>query len=532
MIVEINERFIEANENLKKLINDFLEYKQRLYIHSPMGTGKTKIVTEILQKKKKVLIVTNRVSLAQEFKERYKDFNIQYYKENFNENSSLIVQYDSLNKVDINNYDIFILDELMSLLMHSLSLLTTKALFNLTKLFLILETKKIVVLDAFLGAIDLNNSIKLINSYREENNFIFYKNRNFLIKELLESKSKISVSCSSLLTAKAIFGALKDKRKPFLYSSETPDKCKTKALSYVKEDFSKYDVFIYTPSITTGVDILSDFTEHFHIDDSGSCDIISSLQMLKRNRVASKIHCFVKNSIKFNETNHEKLNEVISKELAECKIKNPFLAEIDYNTGNYTLSRVGRFYNKILALKNSLENNRRKQFLELIKMQFKTVEYQESTYNTDLLENQFKLILNSKNNEIIEATNKEINDISLTDLNDKALQRRIKLENYILDFFGSSISLESVQYFLKNPKEFEYARNRELYKSSFSRIKEFKRKKIDSFDFNTKEIDLLIQYKKNNFILKEMFFKNELSSLDIKFLKLLGYRTKSGKLIL
>ena len=165
-------------------------------------------------------------------------------------------------------------------------------------------------------------------------------------------------------------------------------------------------------------------------------------------------------------------------------------------------------------------------------MQFKTVEFQDSTYNTDLLENQFKLILNNKNDEIIEATNKEINDISLADLNDKFLQRRIKLENYILDFFGSSIPLERVQYFLKNPKEFEYARNRELYKSSFNRIKEFKRKQIDSFNFNTKEIDLLIQYKKNNFILKEIFFKNELSSSDIKFLKLLGYKTKSGKLIL
>ena len=165
MEVHINEEFI-TNDNLDNIVYDFIENKKRLYIQSPMGTGKTIIVKEILKKHKKVLIITNRVSLAQEFKERYKKYNIQFYKENFNKENSLIIQYDSLNKIDINNYDIFILDEFMSLLFHSLSLLTPKALFNLAKLCLILETKKIVVLDAFLGVIDLNDSIKIINDYR------------------------------------------------------------------------------------------------------------------------------------------------------------------------------------------------------------------------------------------------------------------------------------------------------------------------------------------------------------------------------
>ena len=531
MEVHINEEFI-TNDNLDNIVDDFIENKKRLYIQSPMGTGKTIIVKEILKKHKKVLIITNRVSLAQEFKERYKKYNIQFYKENFNKENSLIIQYDSLNKIDINNYDIFILDEFMSLLFHSLSLLTPKALFNLAKLCLILETKKIVALDAFLGVIDLNDSIKIINDYRENIDFIFYKNKNFFIKTLLESNEKISVSCSSLLTAKAIFSFLKGKKKPFLFSSETPDECKIKALNEVKNQSSKYDVFIYTPSITTGIDILSDFTEHFHLDESGSCDIISSLQMLKRNRKAKKIHCFVKNSISFKETNPEKLNEKVKNDLNEGKIKNPFLVEIDYTTGNYNISLVGRFYNKILALKNLLENNRQKEFLKLIKYQFKNIQFQNKIFDKDLLNDDLKTIINIKNKEISQAVNNEVNDLSLNNLSNKAFQKRVKLENYITDFFGSSLPPEKLEFFLLNPKEFKYARNRELYKRGLNELKSFKKKQIEVFDFNTKEIDILIEFKKKDFILKEMFIKSKLSINEQKLLKILGYKLKSGKLIL
>ena len=530
-IFRTDEQYL-CSKNHLELIDEFLEKYKCLYIQSPMGSGKTSIVKEILNRNKKVLMITNRVSLAQEFKERYKNYDINFYKDSIDDSKSLIIQYDSLHKIDINKYDIFILDELMSLLMHSLSLLTPMALFNLTKLYLILETRKIVVLDAFLGKIDLANSIKLINEFREENNFLLYKNRNFLIKTLLETNAKFSVSCSSLLTAKAIFGVLKGVRKPFLYSSETPDDCKIKALNSVKLDYNKYDVFIYTPSITTGIDILSDYEEHFHIDDAGSCDIISSLQMIKRNRVAKKIHCFVRNSIKYNETDVEKLNESVISEIALNNIKNPFLVEIDYSSGNYTLSKVGRFYNKILALKHTLENNRRKQFLELIEMQFKSVSNIDTTFSVNLLENQFKSILRANNDEILNALNKDVNEFNIADLNDKNFQKRLKLQNYITDFFGKTVSNETIEYFLKYPKEFEYARNRELYKGSLKDLKSYKHKRIEAFDFNTAEIDLIISYKKNKFKLSDIFFKKDLSNKDIKFLKLLGYKPKQGKLIM
>ena len=120
----------------------------------------------------------------------------------------------------------------------------------------------------------------------------------------------------------------------------------------------------------------------------------------------------------------------------------------------------------------------------------------------------------------------------MNNLGDKAFQKRIKLENYITDFFGSSLPPEKLEFFLLNPKEFKYARNRELFKRGLNELKNFKKKQIEVFDFNTKEIDILIEFKKKDFILKEMFIKSKLNSREQKLLKILGYKTKSGKLIL
>ena len=122
--------------------------------------------------------------------------------------------------------------------------------------------------------------------------------------------------------------------------------------------------------------------------------------------------------------------------------------------------------------------------------------------------------------------------MNLNNLTDKAFQKRVKLENYITDFFGNSLPPEKLEFFLLNPKEFKYARNRELFKRGLNELKSFKKKQIEVFDFNTKEIDILIEFKKKDFILKEMFIKSKLSSREQKLLKILGYKLKSGKLVL
>lgn len=527
--IQVTEEFLSSSD---RIIDDFLLNKKCLYVQSPMGTGKTNIVRDILSRGKKVLMITNRVSLALEFKERYKEYEIDFYKDTIS-NKSLIVQYDSLHKIDINSYEIFILDELMSILQHSLSLLTNKALFNLTKLYLILQQKKIVVLDAFLAKIDLDDSLKLINNYREQTPLIFYKNKNYLIQKLFEISrdNRVSISCSSLVTAKAIFSALKGIKKAFLFSSETPEAYRDKILRDIKRNTTKFDVFIYTPAITTGIDIFGNFTHHFHLDEGNSCDIISSLQMLKRNRTAKEIHCFVENKLSFKETNYDRLNDKINKELANNEIRNPFLVEIDYSSGNYKLSKVGVFYNKLLTLKNSLENNRRKTFLELLEYQFGDIYIETKKVSKNVLEIALKDIKQLYQERINSSVSKEVNDINIANKDDSMFQRRLELERHIKDLFNKEVSPETLRYFMNNPKELKKAHNRELFLLPLKDIKSYKAKKINSFDFDTENIDLIIAYKKKNFILKELFIKSKLTKEETKFLKLIGYREKRGKLI-
>ena len=146
----LNERFLSSFETqLNKFLTD--NSIQTLKVQSPMGTGKTNIIYPILKIPNiKVMFVTNRVSLGEEFKERFKEFGIKFYKDNdFEIGNSIITQFDSLWKYNLENFDLIILDEFISVLLHSLSFLTDKGHLNLLKLNVILNTKKIVILDAF-----------------------------------------------------------------------------------------------------------------------------------------------------------------------------------------------------------------------------------------------------------------------------------------------------------------------------------------------------------------------------------------------
>lgn len=527
--MRVNEEFLNPFTK-KEIIDEFISKSKRLYIHSPMGSGKSNIVKSVLSYNKRVLMITNRVSLSVEFKERYKDFAIIHYKDEIIPQKSLIIQYDSLHKVNLNDYDIFILDEFISILFHSQSLLTNNALFNLTKLNIILESKKVLILDAFLNLLDYQNSLKIVNEFRENTEINIFKNKNYFIKDLLEcaKNENISVSCSNLLTAKALFLELKKNDiNAFLFSSETPEAKRGEILSFLKEATPKFKCFIFTPSITTGIDILSNYSIHYHLDESNSVDVVSSIQMIKRNRKAKKINCYVEKCFKILEVDENKLNSSIEKELSKNKIRNPFLVEIDYTTGNYTLSKTGRFFNKITALKNCLEINHRKAFLELLEFQFKNIKYSDSIFKENLIESNIKEILN-KNYAIIDSLE------STNDLNayatDKFNQRKVLLENHILEVFNNKISLEKIKYFLKNPKMFKFAKNKELFKRSLSELEKYKNLKISKFDFNLKDIDLLIEYKRKNFKLQKLYYIKDLSKKDLNFLTLIGYDRKSNKL--
>ncbi|EAJ3379159.1 hypothetical protein DFW96_09260, partial [Campylobacter coli] len=161
-----------------------------LTLRAPMGSGKTTFIDRIieyaLEQDFKIAVITNRVTLAEDYKRKYEKF--LYYKdyidaikardaedsENSNNISgeeairiiqnydssniasnasntstitktkkpkivrskgkSLICQYDSFRHFALDDYDLIILDEFMSLLMHTRSALNSKT-ENLIKFY-------------------------------------------------------------------------------------------------------------------------------------------------------------------------------------------------------------------------------------------------------------------------------------------------------------------------------------------------------------------------------------------------------------
>ncbi len=506
------------------ILADFLKdnTKQILKIQSPMGTGKTNIIYDLLNKDLRLCFITNRVSLALEFKDRFKNFNIKYYKDqDYKTNDSLIVQYDSLNKYDLNNFDIVIIDEFVSLILHSLSFLTDKAGLNFFKLFFIMTKKKVIVLDAFFTKeIEFLYSTEIINSYRDNTPVVLYSNKNtflhLLLQRIKENKT-ITISTSSLMIAKILLKKIKKiTSKVFLLSSETKEQDKEQILKQLKQKESVFDVLIYTPTITTGVDILYSTDSHWHYDEGKSCDVISSLQMIKRTRTSKEINVYISSKRKRDTTDLEQLNKELNKEIEQGKINNPFLVSMDYSSGNYTLSPLGFFYNKIKAFYNSIENNHKKTFIDLLSYQFNNISYN-------------KTIIDQSIN--IETLKQDI--IKEQEQKNKKLyynKRAEEIKQEIKELFNKDIPEEQIEKFLLDNSYYRYSKNRELFKLNIKELKVLKQNRINNFNFDNKDLDLLITFKQKNFILKEVFLKKDLKSKEIEFLKILGYKNLNNKL--
>ena len=533
MELVINSQFLDiANKDVKMCLDTFLQSNKNLYIQSPMGSGKSNIIKEILKQDKRVLLITNRVSLSYEFKNRFKEYNIKHYKDTTHA-KKLIVQYDSLHKIDINEFDIFILDEFMSLLPHSQNNLSNKNLFNLAKLFIITNTRKIVVLDAFLNNIDVKNSIRIINEYRVSKSVTEYKDKNALLEKMFNTQESITISCNSLMFAKALYLKFKElKRKVFLLSSETPDNVKDVILKELKTK-RLFDVFIFTPTITTGVDILH-YKNHFHIDEGGSCDLISSLQMIGRNRHAENIFYYIKHKLEFKETSPDRLNEKLSKEIQAHKISNPALVEMDYKSGNYKISLLAEFYNKILALRNKQNNNKRNSFHKMLLQQYSHIEINSKKVKENILKETLLKVKECKNNEIYEACITEINDINIQNNQKREFKLRQKIE-FELDILKCVVNTEytkdMIKDFLLDRNFFNAFRIKEYYKMSLNDLMRVKRNNIENLNFENVEIDCIIKNKQDGFEIKDFYTKKTLKKHNIALLKLLGYKLIRNKFI-
>ena len=377
----INEKFLSVNGK-KIFIKSFLNDENGvLHIKSPMGTGKSNLINYILENtSKRVLFITNRISIAKDIHEKYND--LKFYSDlDWKTGDNLVCQFDSLWKYNLEDFDIVIIDEFMSLLLHTRNSLNSYNVLNKIKFFFSLN-KQLVILDAFLfnyekTLLQNRNSYIIENEWRDKSKLTEFKDINKLLSELINvcerTDKKVTVSCNTKSMANSIKLMLEKRgKKTIIIDSGTSEEEKGLIYSTFKEENENYDVLIYSPSLTVGISIEFDSDWHFHIDEGNSIDVISSLQMMRRNRKAKNICFFVKEKKKYLQYDAEILLSEFRKDIESKFFNNKdtgFLIDVDEN-GNFKPSKFAEFQMKIEALFNLLMNNNYMSFRELLKYQF------------------------------------------------------------------------------------------------------------------------------------------------------------------
>lgn len=380
----INKRYLS---NCSNDVSIFLESKKILKIQSPMGTGKSTILEEVIkqsnEKSLRILFITNRVSLADDISNKYN--NIKHYQGNELENNSyeigdnLVCQIDSLWKFSTKYFDVIILDEFSTLINQLLDLeindkkqkkytSNTKHTRNIVQKFFSLKKKKIVIADAIIfdKQVELfaNKSEiqEIINGYRDNIELEFFSQKDNFIYDLIETAKHepVTFSSGSTIMLKVVQLLLNENNiSSKIVSSETTKDEKEIIYRSLKKEKPTWQVLMYSPTITVGVSNLNKVSIHYHYDTGNSVDVLASLQMTKRTRSVSTIKLFLAGRQKYSTTN---------------------ISQIKYNLRDYSLvdddgdiigiTEIGEKLAVLIQIHNVLENVHKESFKLMLKYQF------------------------------------------------------------------------------------------------------------------------------------------------------------------
>lgn len=489
VLMKVNARYLEVTEEIQNNIWDFLESSNGIFsIRSPMGTGKSTVIKSIIDSAhdlgNRCLIITNRISVAEDFNDKYgvKLYNANPGSDSYIRGDSLICQFDSLWKYDIRDFDLIIMDEFISLMIHSRSELRNSAL-NLIKFFSTFNNKKLVIADAFLTGYERflltdkvdNNSFLLDNEYRDSTVLYDYKDRNRFVLNLLHTarEHKITVSSTSLRFLEDVRSMLQDNGlRTISLTADTPEHTKQLIYNTFKETHDKYDVLLYSPTLTVGVSNLNDINYHFHYDSSNSADVISSIQMIKRTRKAREIHLFVRESFKYLETNYDNLRKQYLDNVGKL---GDFSTLFEINSyGDVQISELGKKALKIDIFKNILETNHKGAMLWLLRYHFKNEpRVVESKFGANILLKYTKLNREKSNQRQKELIKEflSLSDVEISETSDNATLRKIADVHETFNIRKiqeadnpDEIKAKIIELALNNASFIEYCRNFNLFK--------------------------------------------------------------------
>lgn len=316
---------------LCKQVDNLMNGKfKTLAICSPYDSGKTTIVRNILKEydPKRILFVTYRQSLAQSLHGAFVDDMVcNYLSGSFTFDADrLICQYDSLKKTIVDSktcmfnkefqipkYDLVVVDEIESVLNHTCASTIKNKEFHFDIFKNILKgSTSILALDGDFGNRSYDflkelGSCKVVKNVFEKGgrHFIFTdKMKTFddkIEKSLKDGKNVVIVSMSSTI-ATEYNKRYSKKYKTALYCSRSDDEAKSK-LNKVEEEWVKYKLVIYTPTVESGVDMsVEHFDDMYIILSKNSCTYRALSQMAFRVRKLRNNNIYVfTNGLPFNE---------------------------------------------------------------------------------------------------------------------------------------------------------------------------------------------------------------------------------------
>ena len=371
--IEVNTQDLDRH---KDDVENFLLNYSILKVQSPMATRKTNIIYEIIEQSsdKNILMITNRRSLAQEAYAKYKKYDFHYYEHKNYNGGNIIVQFDSLYKYDVRDFDIVIIDEITSLLMYITEPYKGKEdkyQRNIDTFFSIDEYNKIVLLDSFILYNPFGGkTLKIYNAFRENVEAIEYLDKYRFLSSIIRKAQKepISISSNQKNILKKIHNKLQKKGiRCLLLTGDNPNKDKIlEELQEVQslEEYG-YDVLLYSPVVTTGISFFFNIKNHYHYDTSGTIDAVNSIQMIRRMRNVKCIHFFIQGKVSYLSTDRNKITY-------SNKVLNLFKM---FNRRRVYLGLTisGEKLLELIRIKNILSNTHKYAFRELMKYQFKEV---------------------------------------------------------------------------------------------------------------------------------------------------------------
>lgn len=314
--IEVDEKYI-SKENIREMD----KYNINILL-SPTGSGKTTAINEFINNYKKninkdptILSIISRQSMSATHISAFKEHNMTSYLGDFKKinKNRYIISLEQLSNANT-NYDILILDEITSLILHFYSPTMIKSrlrsFFILNKL--IQNCKKIIACDAIITDMVL----QYIGLLRSPVDIVFYKNI-YKNKEGVHMKVYIrknnSISKELELFCEPIIQLVRQKESILIVSdSKTIIDNIYYHLSVYNEDEDYFRIYtkttgsfdelekcnkiwkikcvLFSPKIVYGLDVTIKYRCIFAIYQGNSIDSFSMLQQISRARNTKKVN--------------------------------------------------------------------------------------------------------------------------------------------------------------------------------------------------------------------------------------------------